>query len=163
MASVNGVDALIFDFRDNIGGTSEMVSLIASYLFDHPEYMFDPRRVPTPQSWRSSPVSGSRLVNKPVYILTSHTTISGPEQFTYDLKMLKRATIVGEVTAGGAHAGVFHRIDDQYGVFVPESRAVNPYAQTDWEAVGIQPDIQVPAANALRTDLKQAQSLHKTK
>jgi hypothetical protein len=108
MDSLNGVNALIFDLRDNIGGTSEMVSLIASYLFDHPEYMFDPRRVPTLQSWTSSPVSGSRLANKPVYILTSSTTISGAEQFTYDLKMLKRATIVGEDTAGGAHAGVWH-------------------------------------------------------
>jgi len=71
------VSALIFDLRDNIGGTSEMVSLIASYLFDHPEYMFDPRRVPTPQSWTSSPVPGSNLTNTPVYILTSATTISG--------------------------------------------------------------------------------------
>jgi C-terminal processing protease CtpA/Prc len=78
--------------------------------------------------------------------------------FTYDLKMLKRATIVGEVTAGGAHAGVWHRIDDHYGVAIPENRAVNPYAQTDWEAVGIQPDIKVPAAEALKTALRQAQS-----
>jgi Peptidase family S41/N-terminal domain of Peptidase_S41 in eukaryotic IRBP len=158
MASLNGVNALIFDLRDNIGGTSEMVSLIASSLFDHPEYMFDPRRVPTPQSWTSSPVAGSRLTNKPVYILTSSTTISGAEQFTYDLKMLKRATIVGEVTAGGAHAGVWHPIDDHYGVFIPENRAVNPYGQADWEAVGIQPDVKVPAAVALETALQLAQS-----
>ena len=158
MASLNGVDALIFDLRDNIGGTSEMVSLMASYLFDHPEYMFDPRRVPTPQSWTSSPVSGSRLANKPVYILTSSTTISGAEQFTYDLKMLKRATIVGEDTAGGAHAGVWHHIDDHLGVFIPENRAVNPYGQADWEAVGIKPDIEVAGAEALKTALRQAQS-----
>jgi hypothetical protein len=131
MESLNGVNALIFDLRVNIGGTSEMVSLIASYRFDHPEYVFGPRRVPTPQSWTSSPVSGSRLANKPVYILTSSTTISGAEQFTYDLKMLKRATIVGEVTAGGAHAGVWHPIDDHLGVVIPENRAVNPYGQAD--------------------------------
>jgi hypothetical protein len=158
MASLNDVDALIFDLRDNRGGTSEMVSLISSYLFDHPEYMFDPRRVPTPQSWTSSPVPGSKLANKPVYILTSSTTISAAEQFTYDLKMLKRATIVGEVTAGGAHAGVFHRIDDHYGVAIPENRAVNPYAQGDWEAVGVQPDIKVPADAALQAALRRAQS-----
>jgi hypothetical protein len=158
MASLNGVNALIFDLRDNIGGTSEMVSLIASYLFDHPEYMFDPRRVPTTRSWTASPVPGSKLTNKPVYILTSSTTISAAEQFTYDLKMLKRATIVGEVTAGGAHAGVFHRIDVHYGVFITENRAVNPYAQADWEAVGIQPDIKIPAAAALETALREAQS-----
>ncbi len=60
MASLNHADALIFDLRDNRGGTAEMVSLISSYLFDHPEYMFDPRRVPTPQSWTSSPVPGQQ-------------------------------------------------------------------------------------------------------
>jgi C-terminal processing protease CtpA/Prc len=151
MASLNNVNALIFDLRDNRGGSDEMVSLLSSYLFD-------PRRVPTPRSWTSSPVPGSKLVNKPVYILTSSTTISAAEQFTYNLKMLKRATIVGEVTAGGAHAGVWHRIDDQYGVAIPEKRAVNPYAQADWEAIGIQPDIKVPADAALQTALRQAQS-----
>jgi len=158
MASLNRTDALIFDLRDNRGGTAEMVSLISSYLFDHPEYMFDPRRVPTPQSWTSSPVPGSKLANKPVFILTSSTTISAAEQFTYDLKMLKRATIVGETTAGGAHAGVWHRIDDHYGMAIPQSRAVNPYSKSDWEATGVQPDIKVPAATALRTALRQAQS-----
>ena len=158
MTSLNHVNALIFDLRDNRGGTSEMVSLISSYLFDHPEYMFDPRRVPTPQSWTSSPVPGSRLANKPVFILTSSTTISAAEQFTYDLKMLKRATVIGEVTAGGAHAGVFHRIDDHFGVAIPENRAVNPYSQADWEGVGITPDIKVPAALALKTALQQARA-----
>ena len=158
MASLNRADALIFDLRDNRGGTAEMVSLISSYLFDHPEYMFDPRRVPTPQSWTSSPVPGSKLANKAVFILTSSTTISAAEQFTYDLKMLKRATIVGETTAGGAHAGVWHRIDDHYGMAIPQSRAVNPYSKSDWEATGVQPDIKVPAATALRTALRQAQS-----
>jgi C-terminal processing protease CtpA/Prc len=135
-----------------------MVSLISSYLFDHPEYMFDPRRVPTPQSWTSSPVPGSKLANKLVFILTSSTTISAAEQFTYDLKMLKRATIVGETTAGGAHAGVWHRIDDHYGMAIPENRAVNPYSKPDWEATGVRPDIKVSATAALQTALRQAQS-----
>jgi hypothetical protein len=158
MTSLNQVDALIFDLRDNRGGTAEMVSLLSSYLFDHPEYMFDPRRVPTPQSWTASPVPGSKLANKPVFILTSSTTISAAEQFTYDLKMLKRATIVGETTAGGAHAGVWLRIDDHYGMAIPENRAVNPYSKSDWEATGIQPDIKVPAASALQAALRQAQA-----
>jgi hypothetical protein len=162
MASLNNADAVIFDLRNNRGGTAEMVSLISSYLFDHPEYMFDPRRIPTPQSWTSSPVSGSKLANKPVFVLTSSTTISAAEQFTYDLKMLKRATIVGETTAGGAHAGVWHRIDDHYGMAIPEIRAVNPYSERDWEGAGVQPDIKVPAADALRRAMDGAQSqIHK--
>jgi C-terminal processing protease CtpA/Prc len=80
------------------------------------------------------------------------------EQFSYDLKMLKRATLVGETTRGGAHAGVFHRIDDHFGIGIPEERSINPYGTTVWEGVGIQPDIKVPAAAALKTALRQAQS-----
>lgn len=158
MASLNNADALIFDLRKNRGGTAEMVSLISSYLFDHPEYMFDPRRVPRAQSWTSSPVPGSKLPNKPVFILTSHTTISAAEQFTYDLKMLKRATIVGETTAGEAHAGIWYRIDDHFGIAIPENRPANPYSHSDWETVGIQPNIKVPSTAALQAALNQLHS-----
>jgi C-terminal processing protease CtpA/Prc len=98
------------------------------------------------------------LADKPVYVLTSGTTWSGAEQFSYDLKMLKRATLVGETTRGGAHAGVFHRIDDHFGIGIPEERSINPYGTTRGEGVGIQPDIKVPAAAALKPALRQAQS-----
>lgn len=77
--------------------------------------------------------------------------------------MLKRATIVGEVTAGGAHVGIYHPIDDHYGVAIPESRSVNPYSTVDWEGVGVIPDIKVPADVALQTALKISRTgLHET-
>lgn len=63
--------------------------------------------------------------------------------------MLKRATLVGETTRGGAHAGVFHRIDEHFGIGIPEAMPINPYAKTDWEGTGVQPDIQAKAADAL--------------
>ncbi len=151
MASLNHADALIFDLRDNTGGFPDMVSFIAAYLFDHPVYMYSPRAAPSAESWTHSPVPGSLLADKPVYILTSSATWSGAEQFSYDLKMLKRATLVGETTRGGAHAGVFHRIDDHFGMGIPESRVVNPYSDHDWEGVGVAPDVKVKAADALAT------------
>jgi C-terminal processing protease CtpA/Prc len=149
MASLNRADAVIFDLRDNRGGYPEMVMLIAAYLFDHPEYMYSPREAPTERLWTRSPVAGNRLADKPVYVLTSGTTWSGAEQFSYDLKMLKRATLVGEKTRGGAHAGVFYRIDDHFGIGIPEVKAINPYSNTDWEGVGVEPDVKVKAADAL--------------
>ena len=157
MASLNDADALIFDLRENTGGFPDMVSLMASYLFDHPEYMYSPRGAPTDESWTRSPVPGNRLADKPVYVLTSGATWSGAEQFSYDLKMLKRATLVGETTRGGAHAGVFHRIDDHFGMGIPEERAVNPFGKTDWEGIGVEPDIKVKAADALKTAEKLAE------
>jgi hypothetical protein len=151
MASLNRADAVIFDLRDNRGGDPEMVMLIAAYLFDHPEYMYSPRESPTERSWTRSPIAGNRLANKPVYVLISGTTWSAAEQFSYDLKMLKRATLVGERTRGGAHAGVFYRIDDHFGVGIPEVRAVSPFGKNDWAGVGVEPDVKVKAADALAT------------
>ena len=157
MASLNGVDAIIFDLRDNGGGSGEMVTLLASYLFDHPEFLYDPRTNPTVRSW-TQPRQGNRLVDKPAYVLTSVSTISAAEQFTYDLKMLKRVTVVGETTHGSAHAGVFRRINDHFGMGIPRLKAINPFSETDWEGTGIVPDIKVKAADALETAERLAKS-----
>jgi hypothetical protein len=158
MASLNHAGAIIFDLRDNRGGFSNMVSLISAYLFDHPEYIYDPRESPTERSWTRSPVPGSRLADKPVYVLTSDSTVSAAEQFCYNLKMLKRVTLVGETTRGSAHAGVFHRIDDHFGMGITETRSINPYSETDWEGTGVEPDVKVKSADALETALKLAET-----
>jgi hypothetical protein len=158
MASLNNADAIIFDLRDNRGGYPEMVMLIAAYLFDHPEYMYSPRESPTENSWTRSPVVGNRLADKPVYVLTSGTTWSAAEQFSYDLKMLKRATLVGEKTRGGAHAGVFHRIDDHFGMGIPEVKVVNPFSKVDWEGVGVAADMKVKAADGPETAERLAEN-----
>jgi retinol-binding protein 3 len=151
LASLNNASAIIFDLRDNRGGFPDMVMFIASYLFDHPEYMFSPREAPTEESWTKSPIAGNKLADRPVYILTSGSTLSGAEQFCYDLKMLKRASLVGKTTGGGAHAGAFHRIDDHFGVGIPEQRAINPFGKADWEGIGVEPNVKVKAADALET------------
>jgi hypothetical protein len=158
MASLNHAHAIIVDLRDNAGGSPDTVSLAASYLFDHPEFMYSPRGMPTADSWTHSPVAGNNLADKPAYVLTSGTTWSGAEQFSYNMKMLKRATLVGETTRGGAHAGVFHRIDDHFGMGIPEERSINPYGKADWEGVGVTPDVNVPAAEALNAAVRLAEA-----
>ena len=156
MTSLNHADALIVDLRDNRGGYADMVVFLASYLFDHPEYMFDPRGPVTEQSWTHPPVAGSMLAGKPVYILTSSRTYSGAEQFSYDLKMLKRATLVGETTGGANHSNVLHRLSDHFAVGIPEQRPVNPFSDKDWAMTGVEPDVKVKAADALVTAEKLA-------
>jgi hypothetical protein len=155
MAAVNHAEAIIIDLRDNRGGYPGMVVFLASYLFDHPEFMFNPRDPITEQTW-TRPVAGSLLVDKPVYVLTSSKTYSGAEQFSYDLKMLKRATLVGETTGGAAHSGVLHNLDDHFAIGIPEHRAVNPFSDNDWARTGVEPDVRVKAAEALATAEKLA-------
>src|SRR5580692_1871560 len=154
MAQLNSADALIFDLRDNRGGFPGMVSLIAAYLFDHPEYMYCPLENTTAESWTHSPVPGNKLANKPVYILTSLRTISAAEEFTYDLKMLKRATLVGETTAGANHEASLHAIGDNFYVATVEVRAINPYSKYNWNDTGVEPDVKASAPDALTAALR---------
>lgn len=156
MQRLNDADAVIFDLRDNRGGSPDMVMVLASYLFDHPEYMYSPRENTSARSWTRSPVPGNRLADKPVFILISSSTYSAAEHFSYDLKMLKRATLIGETTGGAAHSGVFHRLDDHFGIGIPEADPINPYSKSDWAVVGVAPDVKVRAADAVATAQKLA-------
>ena len=162
MKTLNHAKAVIFDLRNNRGGEPAMIQRMAAYLFDHPEYWYNPRENTTERSWTHSPVQGNLLADKPVYVLTSSQTFSGAEQFCFDLKMLKRATLVGETTGGASHAGVFHRIDDHFGMGIPEVKSINPYSQNDWTGVGVEPDVKVKSADALDTAEKLArEKVHK--
>ena len=149
MASLNRTDALILDLRDNHGGVGESALQIASYLFDRPTFLYDPRPHSQVPTHTESPVTGSKLANKPVYLLTSARTQSAAEYFVYNLRMLKRVTIVGERTAGEQHSGTFHQIDDDFGMGIQETeQPANPYPVKGWEVIGIEPDVTVPASEA---------------
>jgi hypothetical protein len=160
MASLNHADAIIFDLRDNPGGYANMVALIATYLFDRPTHLndfYDRGANSTEQSWTLPPVPGNRLADKPVFVLTSHSTFSAAEGFSYDLKMLKRATLVGETTSGRGHMGMGHRIDDHFTIRVPGVKVVNPISNTNWEGTGVEPDVKVKAPEALKVAQKLAE------
>lgn len=153
-------DALIIDVRHNHGGYPEMIALITSYLFSpepvHLNSLYWRSSNTTQQFWTLPYVPGQRYLNKPIYVLTSHETFSGGEEFTYNLKNLKRATIIGETTAGGAHPGDMQRINAHFEVFIPDGRAINPITHTNWEGTGVTPDIEVPQEDALKTAQKLA-------
>jgi C-terminal processing protease CtpA/Prc len=153
MNFVNGTDALIIDMRSNGGGNPAMVALVCSYLFGpepvHLNDLYWREGNRTDEFWTKKEIAGKRYLNKDVYVLTSKRTFSGAEEFTYNLKNLKRATIIGETTGGGAHPGGGFRISEHFGMFIPTGRAINPITKTNWEGTGVTPDVSVPADQAL--------------
>jgi hypothetical protein len=160
LASVANCDALVFDLRDNIGGSPRMIQFISSYLFDKPTHLnsfYDRLSNKTAETWTLDTVPGKRFSNDlPVYVLTSSSTVSAAEEFTYNLKNLGRATIVGETTVGAAHLVTDRVINGRFAVRVPYARAYNPITKKNWEGVGVSPDIQVPASKALDAACKDA-------
>jgi C-terminal processing protease CtpA/Prc len=134
-----------------------MVAHVTSFLFSkktHLNNLWTRRTNETREFWTRD-VPGNRLGDdKPVFVLTSKRTFSGAEEFSYNLKNLKRATIVGETTGGGAHPVSGHKIDEHFTIGVPFARAINPISKTNWEGTGVAPDVKVPASEALATAQK---------
>ena len=162
MGFLAGTDALIIDLRENGGGSPGMVALLCSYFFEgrpvHLNSLY--WRVPdqTQQWWTLAYIPGKRYTNRDVYVLTSSRTFSAAEEFTYNLRTQKRASIVGETTGGGAHPGGMERLGDHFGAFIPSGRAINPITKTNWEGTGVSPDIAVAADKALDTAYRDALS-----
>ncbi|HYP02171.1 MAG TPA: S41 family peptidase [Pyrinomonadaceae bacterium] len=146
-------DALIIDLRRCRGGASNTITLLMSYFFDksiHLSSAYDRIADSTLESWSFDKVPGRRYGQKDVYILTSKFTFSAAEDISYTLKNLKRAVIVGETTGGGAHPVSGRRLNDHFFVMVPFARYISPITKTNWEGTGVEPDVKVPAAHALK-------------
>lgn len=155
MNYVANTDALIIDLRNNNGSMDEdAVPFICSYLFENPVHLNDiywREDDKTRQFWTYSQVNGRKYLNKPIYILTSYKTFSGAEEFAYDLQQLKRATIIGEKTRGGANPGGTRRVNEHFTLWLPTGRATNPITKTNWEGTGVIPNVPVQATKALNT------------
>lgn len=165
MAFVANCDAVIVDLRENGGGYPEMVQFVCSYFFGERThlnslYWRDGDR--TQEFWTLDEVPGARMPDVPLFVLTSGRTFSGAEEFTYNLRTRERATIVGETTRGGAHPGTFVDLDESFGMFIPIGRAINPVTGTNWEGVGVEPHIAVPAEAALERALIEARAAART-
>ncbi|MCK7478513.1 MAG: S41 family peptidase [Candidatus Moduliflexus flocculans] len=144
-------DAIIVDLRQNGGGDPAQVQLISSYFFEEPAHLNDLYARAADRTWNywTLPfVPGDKAAKADLYVLTSTRTFSGAEEFSYNLQNLKRATIIGETTGGGAHPTDAMIVQRDFILRVPFARAINPVSKTNWEGTGVTPDIAVPAAEA---------------
>jgi DNA-binding MarR family transcriptional regulator len=117
-------DALILDLRENGGGNSDAVDYLARLL--------------RPLAKR-----------KPLYILVDAHVASAAEAISYGFQQEKLATIVGGTTYGAANNNKKLPIAPQFILSVSYNRPVNPISGTNWEGVGVVPDLKVPSTQAL--------------
>lgn len=163
MAPLANLKALIIDCRRNRGGDPETEAYLEGYLLPKgaaPVVVdrfvtrvagtltfntIDFSTSPTPFSW----------AGKPVYVLVSHETFSAGEALAYGLKVRHLARIAGEVTSGGANSGRPVPLGAGFAMLLPSGRSENPVTHTNWEGVGVKPDIEVASADALKAALQQ--------
>jgi hypothetical protein len=153
MCFLNCTKAIIIDLRENSGGSPNMIQLLISYFYkDQPIHINDfyvRSTNETKQIWTLPYVPGKKLDRQPLYILTSLHTFSAAEGFSYCLKNLNRATIVGETTGGAAHPCFTMAVSDSFSITIPNTIVIDPLTHTDWEGTGVKPDVTVIADRAL--------------
>lgn len=152
MRFLSNTHALILDLRENMGGNTQMVSLIESYFFHEKTHLNDliNRSYGDTIIMYADPLKvDSQYMPMPLYILTSQKTFSGAEDFCYAMQVSKRAIIVGEKTGGGAHPQMPFAVGQGFVLSIPFARSLNPVTKTDWEGTGVIPDTKTKAADAL--------------
>ena len=160
MAPLKGSRALVIDVRRNGGGSPESVAYFVSYLVQpgRPLSAIISRTPNTKDFTRETFLSVPTPVSfagVPVYVLTSKNTFSGGEDFAYTAQALKRGTIIGEVTGGGANPAGPIELGHGLVAIVPFGRSENPVTKTNWEGRGVQPDVAAPASDALSLALRR--------
>lgn len=152
MELVSNTDALILDLRKNRGGAPDGVIFLCSYFFKDEEVLlnniYDGATKQTKQYWALAWVPGTRYLDKPVYVLTSGFTFSAGEELCYNLQAQQRAVLIGQTTRGGAHPTDGFPLSDTVEITVPIARSINPITGTNWEGVGVKPDVELPEEQA---------------
>jgi len=153
--------ALIFDLRYTSSGDISGIPYIVSYFAEaepliHIDSIYDRPSNTTTKLLSMSTLLGERYgITKPLIILTSKNTKGIAEDVAYCLRNLKRASIVGEKTAGGSVKLDKIKVGDtDFYVTVPTAKSINPITGSTWEVTGVTPDVEVNAEDALATAIK---------
>lgn len=152
MQLLSGADAIIIDLRENGGGYPEMVQYLCSYFFNEPVHLnslYWREGDRTQEFWSLEKVTGTKMPDVPLFVLTSGKTFSAAEEFSYNMQTRKRATVIGQTTRGGANPGRIMRLNDRLEAIIPVGKAVNPITKTNWEGVGVVPEIMTSQDESL--------------
>jgi len=152
MEKLQPADALIIDMRENGGGSPGTVALLIGYLVDAPVQLFDiVRRDGSREAYATEATPpATRNGRRPIYVLTSSRTFSGGEGLPFLLQEMKRAVVIGEVTAGAANPGRPYPAGNLLEITIPNAHIVSAIAKSNWEGRGVTPDVAAPAADAFR-------------
>jgi C-terminal processing protease CtpA/Prc len=146
-------DAMIIDLRDVPGGwPSGCNLLLGHFLPDQPTLlltMIERGQANGQEDWTTPGNELGHRPDVPLFVLVDARTASAAEAFAYIMQSLGRATVIGQPTAGAANPGDFFPIGDEFTAFIPTMAPIDPRTGTNWEGIGVQPDIITTPADTL--------------
>jgi tetratricopeptide (TPR) repeat protein len=154
MKFLENSDAIIFDVRDNRGGVPNLVAFLCSYLFNekvHLAQYYHRYRNDGYGLYTYKYIPGKRLAKVPVFILVNDKSASAAEEFAYFLKHQKRATVIGQSTMGAGYGVMSHRLNDRFVVYISSEEDINPITKTNFEGVGVIPNIKTKKDSTFNT------------
>ncbi|WP_129715252.1 S41 family peptidase [Pedobacter sp. SYP-B3415] len=160
----SGCSKLIFDLSDNPGGDGASSAFLNQFLYRDKGYQTLLRKRCTGEKeWHQSEVifdytDGPTFFDTPLYIITSKNTFSAAEYFALIAKEMKRATILGETTAGAGNPGMSQGFrspdtDTMIWLFIPNCQIITRSGYS-LEGAGVEPDVPLKSDNRLQETLK---------
>jgi C-terminal processing protease CtpA/Prc len=151
---LKNTDQMIVDLRGNSGGSGGMLQKLMSVFLDERSaavikirYKQNTVQLKTD----SVPVSS---YNKPLYLLCDRHTFSAGEGFVMILKNRKRATVIGETTAGAGNISGPYVVDDNFIITIPVGVITDVLTGKGWEGTGVTPDVKAASKDALTKALE---------
>lgn len=154
MQKLSNTSALIVDLSNNPGGDPRAVAHLLSYFFERPSFVvnrFHWRNLPIEEFRTETELRGPNYgESRPLVVQVSAHSFSAAEEFAYDIQALKRGSVVGQVTGGGANHALPVDLPGGMQAYIPQARAENPITRSNWERTGVQPDHKVEALESAR-------------
>lgn len=150
MNLLSNTDAVIIDLRNNGGGDPRTVNYLCSYFLKN-QLLINTlyfRKGNRSDKIFTREVNGKKMIDLPLFILISSKTFSGAEEFSYDMQTQKRAILVGETSGGAANPGEVFKINNDLEIFIPTGTGINPITNTNWEGIGVIPEIKTSPEKA---------------
>jgi hypothetical protein len=151
-ALLRGTRGVLLDLRRNGGGDPGTVTLVLDWLLGgEPTHISDVvYRDRTRQWWTTGRLADLAPPREaPVSVLISERTFSSGEALAYHLQSQGRARLVGQPTPGAADHVTPVRLSGHVRALLPEARVRDAITGTNWEGIGVVPDIECEPVDTL--------------
>jgi tetratricopeptide (TPR) repeat protein len=149
MAEFHKARVMVVDVRNNPGGTSRSVEIVAGRFADRRRHFetgctrYGPKHDDFwPENFRHIEPGGPLQFTGPTVLLTDRISASAAEGFTMAMRVLPHVTVVGDTTEGALSSQFPERMPNGWTLWVA-FKEIRDHEGVCWDGVGIPPDLRV--------------------